>query len=93
MVGLESSYLEGLQEAAARRRRDQTLLVLFLGSSIGNFGPQEMAAFFTAISCALSTNDFFLLGIDLVKERNFIEAAYNDAGTIVKNGVPLGSKP
>ena len=39
IVGLEKSYLEGLQEAAARRRPNQTLLVLFLGSTIGNFDP------------------------------------------------------
>ena len=37
IVGLEKSYLDGLADAARLRRAGQTLLVLFLGSTIGNF--------------------------------------------------------
>ena len=47
IVGLETSYLEGLQDAASRRLPDQALLVLFLGSSIGNIrstGSREVPA-------------------------------------------------
>ena len=56
--------------------------VVFIGSSIGNLGPQEMDFFFSALALALSTGDYFLLGIDLVKEPNLIEAAYNDAAGV-----------
>ena len=37
IVGFERAYLDGLQEVAARRRDGERLLVLFLGSTIGNF--------------------------------------------------------
>ena len=37
IVGLEASYLDGLREVATRRRNGQTLLALFLGSTVGNF--------------------------------------------------------
>ena len=57
-------------------------MVLFLGSSIGNFKPKEMDDFLTALSASLSPHDYFLLGIDLVKERRLLEAAYNDAAGI-----------
>jgi len=36
IVGFEREYLDGLREVAARRRDGQQLLVLFLGSTIGN---------------------------------------------------------
>lgn len=67
IVGLEKSYLEGLQEAAVRRRPDQTLLVLFLGSSIGNFDPLAAETFLRDIRRHLKPGDALLLGTDLVK--------------------------
>lgn len=65
-------------EALLLFRQASPVMVVFIGSSIGNLGPQEMDAFFSKLSLALSTKDHFLLGIDLVKEPNLIEAAYND---------------
>ena len=37
IVGFEREYLDGLLEVAARREEEQHLMVLFLGSTIGNF--------------------------------------------------------
>src|SRR6202041_1764966 len=37
LVGFERAYLDGLQEVAARRKDEERLFVLFLGSTIGNF--------------------------------------------------------
>lgn len=54
------------------------LLVAFLGSSIGNFTPSEMQGFLRDLAAAVRPGDFFLLGIDLVKERSLLEPAYND---------------
>ncbi len=78
VIAVDADY----NEAFPLLRQASPVMVLFLGRSIGNLGPREMDAFFTAVSRALSNNDFFLLGIDLVKERNFIDAAYNDAAGI-----------
>ena len=37
ILGFEREYLDGLLEVAAKRRHGQHLLVLFLGSTVGNF--------------------------------------------------------
>ncbi|BCS52710.1 L-histidine N(alpha)-methyltransferase [Geobacter sp. SVR] len=58
------------------------VLVMFLGSTIGNFTPLENTAFLEGLSAALSPGDFFLVGLDLVKEAPIIEAAYNDAAGV-----------
>lgn len=55
------------------------LLLLFLGSSIGNFDDQELDAFLALASRSLQPGDRFLLGIDLVKDKDVLDAAYNDA--------------
>jgi dimethylhistidine N-methyltransferase len=78
MVGLERPYLEGLQEAAARRRPDQTLLVLFLGSSIGNFDRPAADDFLRDIRRHLQAGDALLLGTDLVKSMGDMLLAYDD---------------
>jgi len=58
------------------------LLVLFLGSSIGNFSKQESGAFLATLAAALAPGDYFLLGVDLVKDPVVLEAAYNDAAGV-----------
>lgn len=57
-------------------------MVIFLGSTIGNFNEAEATAFRTAVSGHLPTGNFFLLGVDLVKDVEILEAAYNDAAGI-----------
>ena len=54
------------------------VLVLFLGSNIGNFEPDEALNFLSAIRRVLRPNDALLLGADLKKDRAALEAAYND---------------
>ncbi len=78
IVGLEKSYLEGLQEAAARRQPDQTLLVLFLGSTIGNFDPPAAEKFLRDIRRHLKPGDALLLGADLEKSVGDMLLAYHD---------------
>ena len=65
-----------------RLPRQGTRLVAFLGSTIGNFAPPERAALLAGVAAALTGNDRFLLGVDLVKERATLEAAYNDAAGV-----------
>lgn len=54
-------------------------LVVFLGGTIGNFIPEERAGFLREIRDALSGNDALLLGMDLTKNSQTLEAAYDDA--------------
>jgi len=76
--GLLCPYLEGLAEICSRRHGDDCLLVLFLGSSIGNFEPDQAVRFLTAVRKRLRPGDALLLGADLVKPLNRLLAAYDD---------------
>ena len=78
IVGLEKSYLEGLQDAVARRRPNQALLVLFLGSTIGNFDPPAAEQFLRDIRRHLKTGDALLLGADVEKSIHDMLLAYDD---------------
>ncbi len=55
------------------------LVLLFLGSTIGNLNQTEADVFWSNVRCALSPDDFMLLGVDLVKDAATIDRAYNDA--------------
>jgi L-histidine Nalpha-methyltransferase len=54
-------------------------LVVFLGSTIGNFFPPQRQAFLRDVRGLLRPGDHFLLGVDLVKDRRELVAAYDDA--------------
>src|SRR5262249_38159395 len=71
-------YLDGLRNAAAKRRRDQPLFVLFLGSTIGNFEPDDASALLYGIRSILLPGDTLLLGTDLVKPAAHLLDAYDD---------------
>jgi L-histidine Nalpha-methyltransferase len=53
-------------------------LVLFLGSTIGNFEPAEAEAFLKSIRRSLQPGDALLIGFDLIKDADVLDAAYND---------------
>ena len=54
-------------------------LVLFIGSSIGNFEPEEAVQFLRRVRGSLRSGDSLLLGFDMVKNPEVLHAAYNDA--------------
>ncbi len=65
-------------------------LILFLGSSIGNFEPMAARNFLRSIREKLHTNDFLLVGFDLQKDESVLTAAYNDkAGITAKFNLNL----
>ena len=57
-------------------------LVIFLGSTIGNLNRSERARLLSQVSSSLEPGDWFLLGVDLVKDVGRLEAAYNDSAGI-----------
>jgi L-histidine Nalpha-methyltransferase len=75
---IEGSYLDGLAHAARRRAPGQTLLVLFLGSTIGNFEPDAALEFLCGVRQSLGRGDALLLGTDLVKPAAQLIEAYDD---------------
>ncbi|MGA9800146.1 MAG: L-histidine N(alpha)-methyltransferase [Terriglobales bacterium] len=78
IVGFEREYLDGLLEVAARRRDGQNLLVLFLGSTIGNFDRSAATKFLCEVRGILRPGDSLLLGTDLEKPIPQLLAAYDD---------------
>ncbi len=77
-AGLVGRY----EEVFPQLREHSPAMVLFLGSTIGNFNHGESLRFWRTMSRRLATGDHFLLGVDLVKEREVLEAAYNDAAGV-----------
>lgn len=57
-------------------------LVLYIGSSIGNFDPEDAARLLGRVRAGLRPGDGILLGVDLVKEDSILLAAYDDAAGV-----------
>jgi len=66
----------GLIPAEGRR------MVAFLGSTIGNFFPDQRRRFLFDLDCAMARGDSFLLGTDLIKDEKVLVAAYDDAAGV-----------
>jgi dimethylhistidine N-methyltransferase len=79
ILGFETEYLDGLSRAVARRKPGEAVLVLFLGSSIGNFDRGPALEFLHKIRQALAPGDALLLGTDLEKPLTQLIAAYDDS--------------
>jgi dimethylhistidine N-methyltransferase len=78
IVGLEREYLDGLREVASHRGSGEQLLVLFLGSTIGNFDRPADVKFLREVRRTLQPGDALLLGTDLIKPIPQMLDAYDD---------------
>ena len=59
--------------------RGRPRVLAFLGGTIGNFPPGARRRFLRSLARLLSHGDYLLLGTDLVKDVDVLEAAYDDA--------------
>lgn len=57
-------------------------LVLYIGSSIGNFEPEQAERLLKRIRSGIGRGDCLLLGLDLVKDEARLLAAYDDAAGV-----------
>jgi L-histidine Nalpha-methyltransferase len=57
-------------------------LIAFLGSTIGNLGPQQRKRFLFDLDCTMEQGEHFLLGADLVKDVSRLLAAYDDSAGV-----------
>lgn len=73
--GVASTFGDGLEIAQGL----SPMLVIFLGSTLGNVSRGDLPGFLGMVREALGPEDAFLVGIDLVKDTAVLEAAYNDA--------------
>lgn len=77
LVGTYEDALAGLPERDLPRR-----MALFLGSTLGNMSDPETEEFLSHVRSALDDREYFLVGTDLQKPVEIIEAAYNDAAGV-----------
>ncbi len=75
---LVQSYLDGLARATANRQAGESFLVMFLGSTIGNFERKCALEFLRDLRGSLLPGDMLLIGADLVKEPDRMLVAYDD---------------
>jgi dimethylhistidine N-methyltransferase len=76
--GLVGDFTEHLRHLPTGERR----LIAFLGSTIGNFEPAQRREFLAELGRILHPGDYVLLGTDLVKSVERLEAAYNDSAGV-----------
>jgi len=77
VCAIASEYHEGLR--LLRAATEGPKLIAWLGSNVGNFDRSEAAGFLRRVRRALADDDRLLLGVDLRKPRDVLEAAYDDA--------------
>jgi L-histidine N-alpha-methyltransferase len=75
---LVQSYLDGMARATAQRQAGESFLVMFLGSTIGNFERKCAVEFLRDLRRSLLPGDRLLIGADLVKDRDRMLVAYDD---------------
>ncbi|MFO8001751.1 MAG: L-histidine N(alpha)-methyltransferase [Marinilabilia sp.] len=72
--GIMADFLKHLKFFPARADR----LVCFFGSTLGNLERKDAQQFLINVADLMDPGDHFLLGLDMVKDREVLEAAYND---------------
>ena len=75
-----ADYTEGMRQSGASHAGRR--LVLYIGSSIGNFSPADAIEVLRGVRAQLLPGDCLLLGTDMVKDVNLLLAAYDDAAGV-----------
>ncbi len=82
MTALACDYFAGINWI--RNHVEGRSLVLFLGSSIGNFNLPQARVFLRTLWNATGEGDLFLCGFDLKKDMDVLLSAYNDPAGVTK---------
>jgi len=77
ITGIIDTYEGGLE--FLQNYDEKNNLIIFLGSSFGNFSPSDGKTFLEKINSTMKSGDLFLIGLDLVKDSQILESAYDDA--------------
>ena len=77
VTGIIDTYQNGLE--LVKKMTDAPKIIVFLGSSFGNFGGAEGGIFLKSVSQSMRRGDLFLIGLDLIKERRVLKDAYDDS--------------
>lgn len=83
LIPIHADYFRGLEWLGNTSERRN--LVLFLGSSIGNFDRINTEEFLLHLWDSLKNNDHVLIGFDLRKDVDILMAAYNDKDGLTRD--------
>jgi L-histidine Nalpha-methyltransferase len=75
-----ADYTDGMRQNSALRAARR--LVLYIGSSIGNFSPADALNVLRGVRTQIQPGDALLLGVDMVKDPRVLLAAYDDAAGV-----------
>jgi dimethylhistidine N-methyltransferase len=75
-----ADYTEGMRQNSTAH--SERRLVLYIGSSIGNFSPADAVEVLRGVRAQLSPGDCLLLGTDMVKDAQMLHEAYDDAAGV-----------
>jgi L-histidine N-alpha-methyltransferase len=75
---IHDTFINGLTAALSRVPSEHRVLLLFLGSTIGNFDRNAADQLLTRLNAILTPGDMMLIGADLVKPPEQLIAAYDD---------------
>jgi L-histidine Nalpha-methyltransferase len=75
-----ADYTEGIRQNSTFHGGRR--LVLYIGSSIGNFSPEDAVEVLRGVRAQLSPGDCLLLGTDMVKDAQMLHVAYDDAAGV-----------
>ena len=79
--GISDDYFSALKKINGVEKQK---VVMFLGSNIGNYTPQEAENFLIEMRKNLQLDDILLIGIDLKKDSEVIRRAYDDSQGVTK---------
>ena len=77
ITGIIDTYEGGLK--FLEKFDEKRNLVIFLGSSYGNFLPAAGSDFLKTVHSAMKAGDLFLIGLDMIKDVKILESAYDDS--------------
>ncbi len=77
ITGIIDTYEGGLEFLKNFDKKKN--LIIFLGSSFGNFSPNDGFEFLKKIHSTMKSGDLFLIGLDLIKDKQILESAYDDS--------------
>jgi len=82
ITGIIDTYENGLEFLNKYDLKNN--LIVFLGSSFGNFDPKDGLEFLKKINSIMKDSDLFLIGLDLIKEKSILEKAYDDSEGVTR---------
>jgi L-histidine N-alpha-methyltransferase len=78
VFGIVADFTRAVDSLLNGRRK----IIPFFGSTIGNFSEEENRCFLDTVSRAMGPEDRFLVGLDMMKDRDLLEGAYNDSSNV-----------